>query len=133
MTELEIGITGFAVLGVLIYSGLHISTALLSVAFVGVWLIKGDINTAGNLLAIAATDAVAEYEFGTIPLFVLMGFLVMVAGVGADSYAVAHRALTGVPGGLGHATVIRFSRAGWRVFTCSRHPFPEQCPWDAGP
>lgn len=106
MTELQIGIAGFAVLGLLIYSGVHISTALLSITFVGVWLIKGDVNTAGNLLAIAATDAVAEYEFGTIPLFVLMGFLVMVAGVGADSYAVAHRALTGVPGGLGHATVV---------------------------
>src|SRR5581483_11955653 len=23
--------------------------------------------------------------------------------------------------------------AGWRVITCSRHPFPEECPWDAGP
>src|ERR1700676_2474903 len=33
----------------------------------------------------------------------------------------------------GHATVIRFSSAGWRVLTCPRHPFPEDCPWDAGP
>jgi NAD(P)-dependent dehydrogenase (short-subunit alcohol dehydrogenase family) len=22
---------------------------------------------------------------------------------------------------------------GWRVITCSRHPFPENCPWGAGP
>ena len=28
---------------------------------------------------------------------------------------------------------IRFSSAGWRVITCSRHPFPEECPWGAGP
>ena len=41
--------------------------------------------------------------------------------------------LTGASRGIGHATVIRFSSAGWRVITCSRHPFPEQCPWDAGP
>jgi NAD(P)-dependent dehydrogenase (short-subunit alcohol dehydrogenase family) len=41
--------------------------------------------------------------------------------------------LTGASRGIGHATVIRFSSAGWRVLTCSRHPFPEQCPWDAGP
>ena len=27
----------------------------------------------------------------------------------------------------------RFSAAGWRVITCSRHPFPENCPWEAGP
>jgi NAD(P)-dependent dehydrogenase (short-subunit alcohol dehydrogenase family) len=41
--------------------------------------------------------------------------------------------LTGASRGIGHATVIRFSSAGWRVITCSRHPFPEQCPWEAGP
>src|SRR5260370_26861889 len=41
--------------------------------------------------------------------------------------------LTGARRGIGHATVIRFSSAGWRVITCSRHPFPEDCPWDAGP
>ena len=41
--------------------------------------------------------------------------------------------LTGASRGIGHATVNRFSSAGWRVITCSRHPFPEQCPWDAGP
>jgi NAD(P)-dependent dehydrogenase (short-subunit alcohol dehydrogenase family) len=41
--------------------------------------------------------------------------------------------LTGASRGIGHATVIRFSSAGWRVITCSRHPFPEECPWDAGP
>src|SRR3569623_1536003 len=41
--------------------------------------------------------------------------------------------LTGASRGIGHATVNRFSSAGWRVLTCSRHPFPEQCPWDAGP
>jgi NAD(P)-dependent dehydrogenase (short-subunit alcohol dehydrogenase family) len=41
--------------------------------------------------------------------------------------------LTGASRGIGHATVKRFSTAGWRVITCSRHPFPENCPWDAGP
>ena len=41
--------------------------------------------------------------------------------------------LTGASRGIGHATAIRFSSAGWRVITCSRHAFPEECPWDAGP
>jgi NAD(P)-dependent dehydrogenase (short-subunit alcohol dehydrogenase family) len=41
--------------------------------------------------------------------------------------------LTGASRGIGHATVKRFAAAGWRVITCSRHPFPENCPWDAGP
>lgn len=41
--------------------------------------------------------------------------------------------LTGASRSIGHATVKRFSSAGWRVITCSRHAFPEECPWDAGP
>ena len=41
--------------------------------------------------------------------------------------------LTGASRGIGNATVKRFSAAGWRVVTCSRHPFPENCPWEAGP
>src|SRR6201998_4261746 len=33
----------------------------------------------------------------------------------------------------GQAPVKRACAAGWRVITCSRHPFPENCPWEAGP
>ncbi|ERM00545.1 oxidoreductase [Brucella intermedia 229E] len=41
--------------------------------------------------------------------------------------------LTGASRGIGHATVKRFSRAGWRVITCSRQDFSDNCPWPAGP
>lgn len=41
--------------------------------------------------------------------------------------------LTGASRGIGHATVKRFASAGWRVLTCSRHAFPENCPWEMGP
>lgn len=40
--------------------------------------------------------------------------------------------LTGASRGIGHATVKRFSAAGWRVITISRHAFSEQCPWEGG-
>ena len=40
--------------------------------------------------------------------------------------------LTGASRGIGHATVKRFSREGWRVLTCSRQPFDPRCPWGAG-
>lgn len=41
--------------------------------------------------------------------------------------------LTGASRGIGHATVKRFSREGWRVITCSRQEFADNCPWPAGP
>ena len=40
--------------------------------------------------------------------------------------------LTGASRGIGHATVRRFNSEGWRVITCSRHPFPVECPWGGG-
>ncbi len=40
--------------------------------------------------------------------------------------------LTGASRGIGHATVKRFSAAGWRVLTVSRHAFSPHCPWEGG-
>jgi NAD(P)-dependent dehydrogenase (short-subunit alcohol dehydrogenase family) len=40
--------------------------------------------------------------------------------------------LTGASRGIGHATVKRFGMEGWRVLTCSRHPFDQRCPWPNG-
>lgn len=40
--------------------------------------------------------------------------------------------LTGASRGIGHATVKRFSHSDWRVITCSRHAFDDDCPWPAG-
>lgn len=40
--------------------------------------------------------------------------------------------LTGASRGIGHATVKKFSSEGWRVLTCSRHPFDPRCPWPGG-
>ena len=40
--------------------------------------------------------------------------------------------LTGASRGIGHATVKRFSDAGWRVLTISRQPFDPRCPWKGG-
>lgn len=40
--------------------------------------------------------------------------------------------LTGASRGIGHATVIKFAKEGWRVISCSRQPFSEECPWPGG-
>ena len=40
--------------------------------------------------------------------------------------------LTGASRGIGHATVKRFSDAGWRVLTCSGDVFDSRCPWPGG-
>lgn len=105
MSALEIGFLGFAALTVFIYLGMHISSALLLVSYVGISLIRDDWALAGQLLGQTATDALTKYEFGTAPLFVLMGLMVLAAGVGRDCYVVAHRMFGRFTGGIGQATV----------------------------
>lgn len=41
--------------------------------------------------------------------------------------------LTGASRGIGHATAKRFESEGWRVITCSRRAFSDDCPWASGP
>ncbi|NHQ74624.1 SDR family oxidoreductase [Roseovarius gahaiensis] len=40
--------------------------------------------------------------------------------------------LTGASRGIGHATVRKFAAKGWRVLSCSRQPFSDDCPWPSG-
>ena len=89
----------------LIYCGMHIAVVLGVLSFVGVWLIKSDVEIAANLLAQAASDAIASHIFGVVPLFVLMGFMVAIADIGKDAFEVANQIFGKLKGGLGIATV----------------------------
>ena len=105
MTPLTVaGLSLLVMLG-LIWAGMHVAVVLAVVSFVGVWLIRGDMSVAANLLAAASQDAVASHIFGVVPLFVLTGFLVAKADVGRDAFEVANQLLRRIRGGLGIATV----------------------------
>jgi C4-dicarboxylate transporter DctM subunit len=106
MSGFEIGIISIIAMLLLIYIGMHIPVVLALISFVGVWVIKGNVNIAISLLWISAAKTVADFLFGVIPLFVLMGLLVSTAGMGRDTYDIAQNALRRVRGGLGMATVI---------------------------
>ncbi len=86
-------------------AGMHIAVALGLVSLLGVWVLRADIGVATNLLAQAASDAIASHIFGVVPLFVLTGLLVARAGLGEDAFEVAHQLLRRVRAGLGVATV----------------------------
>lgn len=105
MTALDIGTLSLALMVVLIVAGLHVAIALLLLSFVGVWLIRDDVDVALALIAQATNDSIASHEFGVVPLFVLMGLLVATADLGKDIFAVANAMLRRVRGGLGVATV----------------------------
>lgn len=105
MSGVEIGLASILAIVVLVYAGMHVAVALCLVSLLGVWWIKGSFGLATNLLALAAYDAVYGYDFAVIPLFVLMGLLVSIAGVGRDTFWAANLLLGRIRGGLGLTTV----------------------------
>ncbi|MBV1868895.1 MAG: TRAP transporter permease [Marinosulfonomonas sp.] len=105
MSGVEIGIGSIIAILVLIQLGMHVAIALMTVSFFGVVLVKGKFTIAGVLLSQAGLDGVARYSFGVIPLFVLMGVLVGVSGLGRDVFDVAGQLFRRFKGGLGIATV----------------------------
>lgn len=106
MSGFEIGIVSILAMLFLIYIGMHVPVVLALISFVGVWLIKGNVKIAVSLLWVSAANTVADFLFGVIPLFVLMGLLVSVAGMGRDTYDIAQSMMRRIRGGLGMATVI---------------------------
>lgn len=105
MTPIEIGIVSVIVIVALIYIGVYIPIALMTVSFVGIWLIRDNFTLAMNLLKVAVSDSVLEFTFATIPLFTFMGLIVSKAGLGRDIYEVMNHGFHRVKGGIGMATV----------------------------
>lgn len=104
MSSVEVGLASVFLLLFFVYVGMHIGVALMLSSFISISMLKSTdiaIRFAGS----AATDTLREYTFGVIPLFVLMGMLVSVSGIGRDTFDVFGHLLRRVKAGLGVATV----------------------------
>ena len=104
MTGLEIGTIAVVLMLVLIYLGMHISIALMLVSLISIATLRNS-ELATRMVAAAANDSLSSYLYGVVPLFVLMGLLVVVSGVGRDTFDVFQWLLRKIRGGLGIATV----------------------------
>jgi len=94
------------VLLALVFSGVHIAVALGCAAMLGIYLMTGDFHVVANFVGSTAYEAVRDYVFAVIPLFMLMGEFLAKCGAATDLFALFNRLTRVVPGRLGVATVI---------------------------
>jgi C4-dicarboxylate transporter DctM subunit len=104
MSGVEIGIAAIGALITFIVLGMPIGIAMIVVSFVAVAFIRNE-TVALRMIGSVANDSLEEYLYAVVPLFVLMGLLVTVSGVGKDTFDVFERLLRRVKAGLGIATV----------------------------
>ena len=105
ISDAGIGVISIVFVLFFVYVGVHVGVALALISFVCVWLVRDNMDLAGKLLSLSIGESMKHYEFGVIPLFVLMGFLVSISGIGSDTYDVANHIFRKMKGGLGTATV----------------------------
>jgi tripartite ATP-independent transporter DctM subunit len=91
---------------VLVLLGVHIGVALALLSVLGIWGITGKPQVAISLLQTTAYNAVMDYVFAVIPLFVLMGILATLSGATRDLFSSAQVVFGRIRGGIGIATVI---------------------------
>lgn len=104
MSAVEIGWVAVGALLFLIYIGMPIALGMLLTSFLGVFFIRNE-GVALRMMGSVANDALREYLYAVVPLFVLMGLLVAVSGIGKDTFDVFERMFRKVRAGLGIATV----------------------------
>ena len=109
MFEVNIAVLLIACLIGLVAMGVHIAIALGMTSALGIFLVTGGdsyaFRTVQTMLAATAYEAIRDYVFAVIPLFLLMGEFISKSGTVTDVYRGINRMLRKLPGRLAIATV----------------------------
>ena len=104
MDPLYISIIGLAAFFLVISQGVPIAYAFAMVGFVGMFLLKGNLTVALNLIGSAPFVWSTNGGLLAIPLFVLMGQFVFQPGISSELFQTAYKWVGRFPGGLAMAS-----------------------------
>ncbi|WP_102223542.1 TRAP transporter large permease [Acidimangrovimonas sediminis] len=103
--SIEIGLIGVVCLFAAILAGVNVMVALGLVGAAGLAAIVG-FHAATSILGTVFFDTTHSFHFSVIPLFLLMGFFAMRAGLGEDMFEATTRWLGNMRGGLAISTTL---------------------------
>ncbi|MGQ0525024.1 MAG: TRAP transporter large permease [Betaproteobacteria bacterium] len=106
MFEVNIAAVLFISMIVMVAMGVHIAVALGMASALGVYLVTGNFAVVERMLASTAYEALRDYVFAVIPLFMLMGEFIARSGAVTDVYKGINQGLKRIPGRLALATVL---------------------------
>ena len=106
MFDVNIAVVLIVSLLVLVALGVHIAVALGMASALGLFLVTGDVHVVTSMLGSTAYQALRDYVFAVIPLFMLMGEFIGRSGAVTDVYKGINRGLRRIPGRLAIATIL---------------------------
>jgi C4-dicarboxylate transporter DctM subunit len=86
--------------------GFPIAFSLAGLSVLGIFLVTGRFDIAISILASTSFEALRNYTFAVVPLFMLMGAFLSNSEMAKDLFKFANHFLRKIPAGLGVATVI---------------------------
>ena len=104
MSNMAIGLGGFALLFLFLARRMAVGPAMLLVGTLGIYLInpRGALPTLGG----ESFNISTVYSLTILPLFVLMGNLAGISGMSRDLYSAAHAWFGHLRGGLASSTIV---------------------------
>lgn len=99
-----VGLVGIAALLLLIFMGMNIGMALMTVGFVG-FAVMTNMKAALSVLATVPSTQAGSYSMIVVPLFILMGNFAYRARLSSGLFDFSRKWLSRVPGNLACATV----------------------------
>jgi C4-dicarboxylate transporter DctM subunit len=104
MTPVALGYLGIALLIILLFSGMPLGLVMGLVGFAGFACVSS-LDAALALLGSVPYSTFSDYGFSVLPLFMLMGTFLYVAGISSDLYDTAYTWVGHFPGGLAMSTI----------------------------
>lgn len=99
------GLIIFLLLG-LVLLGVHVAIALGVTSAIGIYMVTGKLRIVEATLASTSAEALRDFTFAVIPLFMLMGEFIGRSGAITDIYVAINKGLKRIPARLAIATVL---------------------------
>ncbi|MEM7464492.1 MAG: TRAP transporter large permease subunit [Pseudomonadota bacterium] len=106
MFDFSTAILMISLLLCLVFLGVHVAVSLGIASAVGIYLVTGKLRIVEATMASTAAEALRDFTFAVIPLFMLMGEFIGRSGAITDIYVAINRGLKRIPARLAVATVL---------------------------
>lgn len=116
MSDVAIGLSGLGALIGLIALRIPIGVALISVSFVGLWVLMGP-RVAWGAMGTIPYQFTANWILSSIPMFLFLGFISYQTNLTRGMFNAARAWMSGLPGGLAIASI--FGSAGFAAVSGS--------------
>jgi tripartite ATP-independent transporter DctM subunit len=90
----------------LVFLGVEVAVSLALVSLTAMWISTGDWHITVSFLSNTAYEALRDYVFAVVPLFLLMGEFIARSGIAYDLFWAIDRWLSRLPARFAYATVL---------------------------